>query len=233
MAKKENYDFTFAHREEGFDNHIEKSIRGYSHLLEDIINLSKYFIEDGTNVVDIGCSTGKVTEKLIEFNKGAGSYYGIELATGFFKELDARYDQIAKKFPNTNLKFIKDDVINYTFHNCSFVTSIFTLQFMPRKNRLKVIQDIYNGLNDGGAFLFAEKTISCSPRIQEMMTFNFYDYKSKHFTCDDILSKERTLRNMLKPNTWSELKAMLKEAGFTDVQMFWCNHLFVGALAIK
>ena len=27
-------DFTFAHREEGFDEHIEKSIRGYEHLLE-------------------------------------------------------------------------------------------------------------------------------------------------------------------------------------------------------
>ena len=26
-------DFTFAHREEGFDNHIEQSIRGYSQLV--------------------------------------------------------------------------------------------------------------------------------------------------------------------------------------------------------
>ena len=38
------YDFTFAHREEGFDEHIEYSIRGYSNLLEDIVNLSKYFV---------------------------------------------------------------------------------------------------------------------------------------------------------------------------------------------
>ena len=29
-------DFTFAHRKEGFDEHIEHSIRGYSNLLEDI-----------------------------------------------------------------------------------------------------------------------------------------------------------------------------------------------------
>ena len=42
------YDFTFAHREEGFDEHIEHSIRGYSNLLEDNVNLSKYFAEPDT-----------------------------------------------------------------------------------------------------------------------------------------------------------------------------------------
>ena len=46
-------DFTFAHREEGFDNHIEKSIRGYSYLMNDVITLSRYFVEDNTNIVDI------------------------------------------------------------------------------------------------------------------------------------------------------------------------------------
>ena len=54
-------DFTFAHREEGFDEHIEKSIRGYSQLMDDVISLSRYFVENETNVVDIGCSTGKMT----------------------------------------------------------------------------------------------------------------------------------------------------------------------------
>ncbi len=34
-------DFTFAHRKEGFDKHIEQSIRGYSDLMQDVISLSK------------------------------------------------------------------------------------------------------------------------------------------------------------------------------------------------
>ena len=42
-------DFTFAHRDEGFDNHIDSSIRGYSNLLEDIISMSRYFVEDESN----------------------------------------------------------------------------------------------------------------------------------------------------------------------------------------
>ena len=43
-------DFTFAHREEGFDEHIDWSIRGYSNLLEDVITFSRYFVENDTMV---------------------------------------------------------------------------------------------------------------------------------------------------------------------------------------
>ena len=57
-------DFTFAHRQEGFDEHIDWSIRGYSNLLDDVVSLSRYFVEEDTNVVDIGCSTGKLTARL-------------------------------------------------------------------------------------------------------------------------------------------------------------------------
>ena len=64
-----NYDFTFAQREEGFDDHIEHSIRGYTNLLDDIVSLSRNFVEDETNVIDIGCSTGKLTEAFVKSNQ--------------------------------------------------------------------------------------------------------------------------------------------------------------------
>ena len=87
-------DFTFAHREEGFDEHIEKSIRGYSQLIEDVVSLSRYFIERGTSVIDIGCSTGKMTKALIDYNldhcdRGV-EYIGLENADGFQKDLMCR-----------------------------------------------------------------------------------------------------------------------------------------------
>jgi hypothetical protein len=53
---------------------------------------------------------------------------------------------------------INMDIRDYYFENCSYVTSLFTLQFMPIKDRKTVVQNIYNGLNPGGAFVFAEKT---------------------------------------------------------------------------
>ena len=66
-----------------------------------------------------------------------------------------------------------------------------------------------------------------------MMTFNYYDFKKQKFEYDDIMTKERTLRNMLKPNTWDEIQTMCYDAGFSVVQQFWQNHLFLGAIALK
>lgn len=231
-----NYDFTFAQREEGFDDHIEHSIRGYKNLLDDIVSLSRNFVEDETNVVDIGCSTGKLTEAFVHSNQNFckyANYIGIELAPSFFEELDKRYERMTNEYYWANIDFQKKDVRQFKFENCSLVTSIFTLQFMPRKDRFDVIKNIYDGLNFGGAFIFAEKTVCEDSRLQEMITFNFYDYKRKHFEASDILEKEKTLRNMLKPNTWKELEGMLQCAGFKTAQPFWRNHMFVGAIAIK
>ena len=231
-----NYDFTFAQREEGFDDHIEHSIRGYKNLLDDIVSLSRNFVEDETNVVDIGCSTGKLTEAFVHSNQNFckyANYIGIELAPSFFEELDKRYERMTNEYYWANIDFQKKDVRQFKFENCSLVTSIFTLQFMPRKDRFDVIKNIYDGLNFGGAFICAEKTVCEDSRLQEMITFNFYDYKRKHFEASDILEKEKTLRNMLKPNTWKELEGMLQCAGFKTAQPFWRNHMFVGAIAIK
>ena len=47
------------------------------------------------------------------------------------------------------------------------------------------------------------------------------------------MTKEKTLQNMLKPNSWNEIENMLNSAGFKAVQSFWQNHFFVGAMAIK
>lgn len=218
-------DFTFAHREEGFDEHINWSIRGYQNLLNDVVSFSRYFIEDDTNVVDIGCSTGKLTQALIEHNEDLipnANYIGVEIAEGFREALNDR-----------SFTCILDDIRNYDFKNCSLVTSIFTLQFMPKKDRQTVIEKIYDGLNVGGGFIFSEKIDCVNSRLQDMITFNYYDFKRERFDTEDIMNKERTLRHMLKPNTWKEIEEMILNAGFKTVEQFWRNHNFLGAIAIK
>jgi tRNA (cmo5U34)-methyltransferase len=230
-------DFTFAHRDEGFDNHIEHSIRGYNELHNDIVNLSRYFVEDNKTVVDIGCSTGKTIHAMMRQNHTFApnaNYIGVEYASGFVKDMSNRSDEIKKEGIGGAL-FLNEDIRNFKFENCSLITSIFTLQFMPPSSRRDVLKQIYNGLESGGAFIFSEKTMARCARIQEILTFTYYDYKRKNFTDSDILDKERELRHMLKPNTWNDLHSMLMTAGFDPhkINPFWQNHLFIGAIAIK
>ena len=230
-------DFSFAQRDEGFDNHIDQSIRGYSDLHADIVAMSQYFVEDDKNIVDIGCSTGKTIHQMMKQNHQFAPYAmytGVEYASGFVGDMQQRGEQIGEEELGV-CRFLNEDIRNFTFDNCTLVTSLFTLQFMPPSCRKDILKRIYHGLDRNGAFIFAEKTVSEDARIQEIMTFRFYDHKRQHFTGDDILTKEVELRHMLKPNTWRELHSLLMTAGFDakKIQPFWQNHLFVGAIAIK
>ena len=223
-------DFTFAHREEGFDNHISKSIRNYTTLHDDIVKMSRYFVEDNSVVVDIGCSTGKTLAAMYDQNKNFSNdvkYIGIDYADGFAEAMNQRMQEYPELFLS------QSDVRDYEFNNCSLITSIFTLQFVPRKDRQIILDKIYRGLNSGGGFIFSEKIYLSNSRIQDMITFMYYDFKREHFTEADIMQKEVTLRSMLRPNTWKELVVMLNNAGFKDIQTFWQSHNFVGAIAIK
>ena len=229
-------DFTFAHRKEGFDEHIDKSIRGYADLLDDVISLSRYFVEEGTNVYDIGCSTGKLTQRMLEANQdfcAEANYVGIEIADGFYNDILQRQAHINEIHPWASVDLRHEDVRNTSLENASLVTSIFTLQFMSKKDRRETIQRIYDSLNEGGAFIFSEKVVCENANFQDMLTFNFYDFKRKTFDTEDIMDKERTLRSMLKPSTWTEIREMMWDAGFNEVQPFWQNHMFVGGICIK
>ena len=61
--------FSFSAVAKNFDNHINRSIRGYNDLWNDVISMSKYFVENKTNVVDIGCSTGSLLSEMHKKNK--------------------------------------------------------------------------------------------------------------------------------------------------------------------
>ena len=229
-------DFTFAHRQEGFDEHIDWSIRGYRNLLDDVINLSRYFVEADTKVVDIGCSTGKLTARMMEYNNDVcpnANYVGVEVAEGFFDNIKNRKKELNERWSNTKVDFILDDIRNYEFENCSLVTSLFTLQFIPYSDRKSTLKRIYKGLNTGGAFIFAEKIDTTHSRIENMLRTIYYEYKRESFDYDDIMTKELTLQNMLKPNSWEEIENTLHDVGFQAIQTFWQNHLFVGAIALK
>ena len=163
----------------------------------------------------------------------SANYVGVEVSEGFFDNMDKREVELNKQFPNTSLEFIKADIRNYKFENCSLVTSLFTLQFMSYSSRKTVVQNIYDGLNEGGAFIFAEKIDTTHSRLENMLRTIYYDFKNKKFSYEDIMTKEKILQNMLKPNSWNEIENILDGAGFKAVQSFWQNHLFVGAIAIK
>ena len=211
--------FSFATEEGDFDQHIRQSIRGYDDLHNDVVKLSEYFVDEGTTVLDIGCSTGTLLKDIKEYNQVNAEYRGIE---------------VEKAFRLKGGDYYVCDVRDFHWNvQCSLITSIFTLQFVPKKDRQAILSNIYDALVVGGAFIFAEKVYLNESYVQEMLTFCYYDYKQETYTPDKILEKEKRLRNMMRPNTTDEILRMIGNAGFPSTTQFWQNHLFKGWICTK
>jgi tRNA (cmo5U34)-methyltransferase len=229
MSKK--IEFSFKSIAPEFDKHISSSIRGYQDLRSDCVSLSQYFIQKNSKVIDIGCSSGQFLEKVRCYNNkrlSSVKYIGLDYEAGFKEQWNSRKDR--------NLSFKKADIRTYDgYENLSLVFSLFTLQFLPEKDRLPLVKKIYDGLNEGGAFILSEKLHAKNAKIQEMLTFLYYDFKKSSFSEKEILDKEKDIRDQMK--LWSEYKIfeMLRAAGFitANAQIFWRNHLFIGIIAMK
>jgi tRNA (cmo5U34)-methyltransferase len=205
-----------------FDNHIAKSIVDYESIVEDIVILSDYFIEDGENYYDIGCSTGKLVKQLGERHPNSNCI-GVEIAENFNDDLKTI----------DNVRFDKKDVKVYSFRDISFITSIFTLQFIPIRDRQIVVNNIYQAMNTGGGFILLEKMFYEDSKVNAMISSIAYDYKLSNFTEKEILSKERDLRKIMKIYSLEQNIQMLKNAGFKKIEVIWRRHNFTGVIAIK
>jgi len=235
---------------EDFDNHINKSIPNYRSLITDVESLSQYFIEPGTNVVDIGCSTGVFIERLAKrfvsenidenaVSKGSlrTRFIGIEKEKNLAGDFDKMMTSSNTWASCLNLHVC--DVLDYlnnpsdVFQNMSLCTSIFTLQFLPSIERRSILEMVFKTLNTGGAFIFSEKIYARGSKIQDMMTFIYYDFKRKHFNAEEILEKETSLRKIMRPVTENKILSELKDVGFKQYDVFFKRYNFIGIIAIK
>ena len=200
-----------------FDNHIALSIPGYPVLTDLIRKYADYIIEEGTNVYDVGCSTGALLKSLPVF-KGV-QYYGIDNS---------------RLLPDSegDFHFIRADLKDYdSFKNASLVCSVFTLQFLSRITRRVVVDRIKEALNPGGAFVVCEKILSPSPRLQSITNSLYYEYKQQHFSADEILEKERALRSNMRIRSLKDLYGEL--SGIGTVEVFWKSYNFVGLICTR
>jgi len=222
----EDLTFSFSNFSSKFDEHINHSIRGYSDLRNDVVSISRYFIESNTSVLDIGCSQGSMLKKIKELNPQArnANYIGVDVNEDFRQHWTE----------DEHLKYVIDDVTTMNFPDeLSFVTSLFTFQFIPERHRLPLMKKIFDNLIEGGAFVFSEKVLSHSGKIQNMMNFIHLDHKRKHFTEKQILDKEQELRHLQKCTNEHLLLEQLLAIGFRRIEPFWRNHNFVGYIALK
>jgi tRNA (cmo5U34)-methyltransferase len=223
-------DFSFQDHAKDFDDHISRSIPGYRELVRTCVRLSRRFVQPGTTVVDVGCSTGHLLASIQESNKAARpdvNYVGLDCVPDFSDHWG--------RLEIANVGFEVCDARSYQgFKNVSLAYSLFTIQFVRAADKMSLLQRIYDGLVDGGALIIAEKTFAESARLQDALTGPYYDSKlDQGFSEKEVLDKERSLRGLMTLWTEAELRQVLRRVGFQELQPIWGSSTFIGLLALK
>jgi tRNA (cmo5U34)-methyltransferase len=228
---KTKKDFSFGDHAPTFDKHIRSSIPGYkTGLLPACVSLSRRFVQPGTRVLDIGCSSGHLLASIRRANQAARpdvQYLGIDIEPAF----SVHWDRLRAR----NLDFEVADARTFQgIRNLSLALSNFTVQFIRATDKEPTLQRVHDGLVAGGALVISEKILADTARLQDALTFPYYDYKlGKGFSPQHILDKERSLRGQMTLWTESELRMALSRVGFREIEPIWRNYMFVGLLALK
>ena len=214
---------------EAFDAHVSKSVPLYAEGHGLITKLTDFFIGDGSLCYELGCSTGQLTSRLAEHNRGKDvRFVGVDCEAGMV-------DQARKKCAEyPNVEIVEGDIVEFDFQPADLVVAYYTVQFVRPKFRQMLFDKVYQTLNWGGAFLLFEKVRGSDARFQDIATAVYTDFKiDQGYSFNEIVAKSRSLKGVLEPFSTQGNLDLLNRAGFVDVATVMKYVCFEGFLAIK
>lgn len=216
-----------------FDDMVNRSVPFYGEMQRMTAELARDFVQDHTNVYDIGCSTGTTLELLdraIEPKKV--NLIGIDNSQEMLDKAAQKFKAAKLSHPYT-LSF-GDAHKGFPIHNASLVTMILTLQFIRPLHRERLVKDICNGMVDNGALIIFEKVTSRDSMFNRLFIDHYYDYKRRNgYSEMEISQKREALENVLIPYRMEENFELLKSSGFKYMEVFFRWYNFCGIVAVK
>ena len=212
-----------------FEDMLTRSIPQYEVMRRTCFDLACHFRQQDTAIIDLGCSRGDALAPLIQKFDDQNQYLGVDISGPMIEIAHARYAGLSK----VHIKAM-DLRHEFPLGRASVIQSILTLQFIPIEYRQQIIQRIYDSLLPGGAFIFVEKVLGNSARLDTLMVEQYLMLKSANgYTSEQIDRKRASLEGVLVPVTahWNE--ELLTMAGFKQVDCFWRWMNFAGWVGIK
>lgn len=212
-----------------FDDMISRSIPGYQTILDLSAKILLEYVDSGT-ITDIGCSTANLLVYVAAKTKDKNiKLIGIDDSEPMLKI--ARQKAAAYE---ANIDFLCADAVASELPKSNAFVANFTLQFIRPMIRETLVQKIYDSLEDGGVFIFAEKLISEDKKLNKFLIDEYHSYKrNQGYSELEIMRKREALENVLVPYSEDENKALCLKAGFCHVETLfkWCN--FALFIAVK
>lgn len=226
-------DFSFSAEVAGvFDDMVSRSVPFYHEMQRMVSELAAKHAQPKTALYDLGCSTGTTLialDKVVDENV---LFIGVDESPGMI-------DKCREKLNSFHLRHdIGLTAVDLTetmpVKHASVVTMILVLQFIRPHNRLQLVKNIYEGMNENGVLILVEKVLTEEKSFNREFIDYYYDFKRRNNYSElEISQKREALENVLIPYKSSENINLLREAGFGEVEIFFRWYNFSGIIAKK
>ncbi|MGN1393396.1 MAG: carboxy-S-adenosyl-L-methionine synthase CmoA [Succinivibrionaceae bacterium] len=214
-----------------FPDMINRSVPGYSNIVQAIGMLTEKYAQKNTNLYDLGCSLGACTLEMSAHAPEGAKVIGIDNSEAMIKRAK---NIVAAYKHKTEAIILLDDITTYPLENASIIVLNFVLQFINKEYRNDIIKKIYNALTPGGILVLSEKFIFDDQVIQNTLYDLHLDFKKANGYSDLEISQKRTsLENVLIADSIPEHMNRLKQIGFKHCNVWFQCFNFGSIIAIK
>ncbi len=215
-----------------FTDMIGRSVPGYAALNKLLPVVANQFMQEGSNVYDLGCSLGEASISIANNYKVNNiNIFAVDNSPAMIKQLQVRLNQLNL---DSSIQAIQKDLTEIEINKASFAILNYTLQFIDRAKRDVLINKICSGLNKQGALLLSEKIAYKDASEDRLMQQLHENYKRENDYSElEISQKREALENVLVRDTHEQHIDRLQKAGFSKVSILTKYLNFVSYLAIK
>ena len=214
-----------------FDDMLHRSVPFYDEIQRMLGELAADFAVDGTNVYDLGCSTGATMLNLCGLERDV-TVIGQDNSDAMLARADdaLRRAQVRRPYILRNQDLDQGLAID----NASVVVMALTLQFVRPLRRERLLHTVHEGLVPRGALLLIEKVLEEETLTNRLFVKHYYDFKRRNGYAEiEIAQKREALENVLVPYRLEENREMLRAVGFRHPEIFFKWYNFCGILAVK
>jgi tRNA (cmo5U34)-methyltransferase len=215
-----------------FDDMVNRSVPFYEEIQRMVAEIAADHYIEGTNVYDLGCSTGTTMILMDQTIPPQIRFVGVDDSPEMLAKCDSKLKEAGFIRPY-DLE-VADLNAGVRVENASVVLLCLTLQFVRPIFREKLLKIIVEGMAPGGVVILVEKILAEDSLFNRNFIKYYYDMKRRHHYSEmEISQKREALENVLIPYKLSENILMLKDAGFAHCEVFFKWYNFSGIIAKK
>jgi tRNA (cmo5U34)-methyltransferase len=226
-------DFAFNEQVAGvFDDMVSRSVPQYAEIQRMLAELTAYFATPGSNIYDLGCSTGTTLALVDKALPVKAHLIGVDNSAEMLEKCRSKLTTLGLGNPFELRRADLDHGVDV--RDASVVLLVLTLMFVRPLYREKLMRSICAGIQENGCLLLVEKVLGDGSLFNRLFIERYYAYKRRRGYSElEIAQKREALENVLVPYRVEENRDLLARHGFTSTDVFFKWYNFCGLLAVK